>query len=307
MSVLIVGVLLVLRATLDHYAPDLKSYQQPYQAAFYSAALFVQAVIVSASVSEYKLAEALPGSIAASLITALEAVSGAIEDEPSLRVHAGDILGHTLGIVDAQIDVAMRSTKPGALERAWEETGRHARGATKLLRAHGAREEAKALQDACGSLRAAAARFVTVSITDFLPAAYPLYYTINVMTAVSLFLTDFDSSSEKWIVSSTLTFILTYLTLLITSVDSPLHLPALESAAALAEASGGVVLVAERRSGRSTALAMAGNSDDAAIIAPLITVRSRVATLISAHKCEAAALNARYGEGAPAPGGSLTR
>jgi len=284
------------------------SISQPYQASFYAAAIFVQAAMLASAISDYKLAEALPGSMAASLETLMCAVVLALEDEASeagegLRLHTGALLGHILGVIDAQLGMVLRSREPSALARVWEETGHHARGACMLLRKCGAREEAKAMLDTAAGLRVAVARFIIVSQTDFLVSGYPLYYSIVLLTAASTLLTSFDSPSEKWVVLATLNGLFIYLLLLIREVDSPLHLPAFKSAAALVAASGGSLLSQERsshRRGLGWDEQLSVTSNDFRTIAPLIVVRSCVVDYLARRpEWGAAAMVTLYGSGSP--------
>ncbi len=195
----------------------------------FTGAFFVFGLLLAATMSDFKESEKIPGEVASNLEAIKDWVYLAFKaprtkglplsekplDKFMLR---NELLGLTEGIIEWLYSHNKDSKEIFSLLRRGNEIAYYfaERGVDK--------EAIKGIQENTNAMRKQLTRAYSISRNNFIKPAYTLLKSILCIVFMLLLITKFKTSSADWFVTTAVSFLLSYLYLLIVGLDDPFNI-----------------------------------------------------------------------------------
>ena len=195
----------------------------------FTGAFFVFGLLLAATMSDFKESEKIPGEVASNLEAIKDWVYLAFKaprtkglplsekplDKFMLR---NELLGLTDGIIDWLYSYNKDSKEIFPLLRRGNEIAYYfaERGVDK--------EAIKGIQENTNAMRKQLTRAYSISRNNFIKPAYTLLKSILCIVFMLLLITKFKTLSADWFVTTSVSFLLSYLYLLIVGLDDPFNI-----------------------------------------------------------------------------------
>ena len=195
----------------------------------FTGAFFVFGLLLAATMSDFKESEKIPGEVASNLEAIKDWVYLAfkaprtkglpLSDEPLDKfMLRNELLRLTDGIIDWLYSHKKDSKEIFPLLRSGNEIAYYfaERGVDK--------EAIKGIQENTNALRKQLTRTYSISRNNFIKPAYTLLKSILCIVFILLLITKFKTLSADWFVTTSVSFLLSYLYLLIVGLDDPFNI-----------------------------------------------------------------------------------
>lgn len=195
----------------------------------FTGAFFVFGLLLAATMSDFKESEKIPGEVASNLEAIKDWVYLAfkaprskglpLSEEPLDKfMLRNELLGLTDGIIDWLYSHNKDSKEIFPLLRRGNEIA-------YCFAEHGVDKEAiKGIQENTNAMRKQLTRAYSISRNNFIKPAYTLLKSILCIVFMLLLITKFKTSSADWFVTTAVSFLLSYLYLLIVGLDDPFNI-----------------------------------------------------------------------------------
>lgn len=251
----------------------------PFETTYVTVCIFVQAMVLSGVLQDYKEAERLPSAIAMALESILTQLMVAFAHKPTLSADTEDrrrIVEHLLHIVDAHLLAIIQAEQSSSLPGYLASVSSHLLPLIAVLRQHDLHREAGDIQGELGKVRAGIARIVTIAQTQFMPSAYRLYDSLVVIVLVCVQVASYNHWLAALVYSTLLTFLFTYMSLLIRDADNPVEYAQYKDVDTFVTAHGGLLLdTGKSITGNKTPVSSVYRGDEVSLDCMLV-VRNRV-------------------------------
>ncbi|MFT3837231.1 MAG: hypothetical protein QM723_09575 [Myxococcaceae bacterium] len=180
-----------------------------------TAGVFLTGFMLAGVMADYKESEKLPGDLASTLETLEDIVVQACAHKQTLQP-----LPLRRAVADLAVDIRAWLFKSKTQEQAYEALTRFGEVLQQLERDGGGAYASRAIGE-LHNLRKTITRIGVISRTGFLPPAYALLETLNVLIVVLLVASKFKSVLAEFILVPFVTLIYVYMLRLIKDIDDP--------------------------------------------------------------------------------------
>jgi len=187
----------------------------PLLTAVVSGGIFVAALVVAGTLSDYKESERVPAEVVASLLSIYTDARMFKMEKPAFDLEGLEIrLRKVVSSFRADLETPGSRTcleAVNAISESFAEMDRLEVIATYISRLRG--EQA--------NIRKSVLRTYHIQETDFVPSAFTLVWTIVVLAISLLIFTETESTAESYVLLAAIFFFLIYLTRLLRILDTP--------------------------------------------------------------------------------------